>query len=58
MERINKTTFPVARISKKQNFETDNSASSGGGGKYVKYLTFSWPLLEATLSIFNVRLFC
>jgi hypothetical protein len=57
MERVNKTTFPVERISKKQNFETDNSASSGGGGKYVKYLTFSWLLLEATLSVFKVSLF-
>ena len=56
MQRVNKTKFPVARISKKQNFETDSSASSGGGEKYVKYLTFSWPPLEATLSIFNVSL--
>ena len=40
MQRVNKTTFSVTRISKKQYFETDSSASSGGGGKYVKYLTF------------------
>jgi len=57
MQPVNKTAFPVARKSKKQNFETDISASSGGGGKYVKYLTFSWPPLEATLSIFNLSLF-
>jgi len=57
MEPVNKTAFPVARISKKQNFETDSSASSGGGGKYVKYLAFSGPPLEATLSIFNVSLY-
>ena len=57
MQRLSKTTFPIARISKKQNFEPDSSASSGGGGKYLKYFTFSWPPLEATLSLLNVSFF-
>jgi hypothetical protein len=41
---------------KNQNVENDGAASSGGQGKYVKNVNFPWPLLEATLSIFNVSL--
>jgi hypothetical protein len=34
--------------------EVDNSASSGEPEKYTKYVSFSWPPLEAAVSIFNV----
>jgi hypothetical protein len=42
------------RLNKKQNVEIDRPASSGAKGKYIKYVSFHWPPLEAVLSIFNV----
>jgi hypothetical protein len=33
----------------------DRSASSGGQGKYLKYVTFFWPLREVALPVFNFR---
>ena len=44
-------------VNKKNNFELDSAASSGGQGKYMKYVSCPWRLLEAALSIFNVSLF-
>jgi hypothetical protein len=37
--------------------EIETPVSSGGQGKYVKYVRFPWPPLEAALSIFTVSLF-
>jgi hypothetical protein len=48
----------LTRLDKKQNVEIDSAASSGGKGKYMKYVSFPWPPLEAALSILNVSLFC
>jgi len=44
------------RIHKKQNVEIDSAASSGGQARYMKYVSFPWPPLEATVSICNVSL--
>ena len=41
-------------VNKKQNVETDSAVSSGGQGKYMKYVSFPLPPLEAALSVFNV----
>jgi hypothetical protein len=46
------------RVNKKQNVELDSPSSDGGQGKYKKYVSFPWPLLEAALSMFYVSLFC
>jgi hypothetical protein len=45
------------RVNKKQNVEIDSPGSNGGPGEYKKHVTFSWPTLEAALSIFNLCLF-
>ena len=45
------------RVNKKQNVEINNSASSIGQEKYMKYVSCPWPPLEATLSIFNITVF-
>jgi hypothetical protein len=42
---------------KKENVEIDSAASSGGQGKYIKYVNFHWSPLEAALSIYNFSLF-
>jgi hypothetical protein len=47
----------LPRLSKKHNVETDSRASSGGQGKYMKWVRFPWPPLGAALSIFNVSFF-
>jgi hypothetical protein len=47
----------MACVNKKQIIEFDSPTLSGGEGKYMHYVTFSWPLLEAALLIFNVRFF-
>jgi hypothetical protein len=44
-------------INKKQNVEFDSPASSGGEGKYMKYVSVPWPLLETALSVFTINLF-
>jgi hypothetical protein len=44
----------LPRLNKKQNVEIDSSISGRGQGKYVKYVSFPWPPLEAVLSIFNL----
>jgi hypothetical protein len=43
----------IARVNKKQNLEMDIPASCGGRGKYMKYVSFPWPPLEASLSAFK-----
>jgi hypothetical protein len=40
-----------------QNIEIGSPASGGGQGKYMKYVSFPWPLLEVALSVHNVNLF-
>jgi len=40
----------------KQNVEINCAASGGGQAKYMKYVSFPWPQLEAALSILNIRL--
>jgi hypothetical protein len=45
------------RVNKIQSVEIDSAASSGGQGKYLKYVSFPWTPLEAALSIRNVSLF-
>ena len=37
----------------KRNVEVDSPASSGGERKYMNYVNFSWPPLEAALSFFT-----
>jgi hypothetical protein len=44
-------------VNKEQNVEINNSASSLGQEKYMKYVSFPWPPLEAALSIFNITFF-
>ena len=39
----------------KRNVEIDSAASSGGQAKYMKYVGFPWPQLEAALSILSIR---
>jgi hypothetical protein len=60
-KRVNKGQNFLAFVNKEQNVEIDSPASSGGKGKYTKYVNFPWPPLEAALSIFNVffkQFFC
>jgi hypothetical protein len=45
------------RVNKKQNTETDSSASSGDQGKYMKYVSFSWPPFAAALTILKFSFF-
>jgi hypothetical protein len=52
-----RSTDHKQRVNKKQNVEVDSPASSGGQGKYMKCDSFTWPPLEATLSILNFSLF-
>jgi hypothetical protein len=54
--QIRKNSF-LPPLNKKQNVEIDSPASSGGQGKYMKYVSISWPPLEAALSIFNFSFF-
>jgi hypothetical protein len=42
---------------KLKNPEVDSLASSGDQAKYMKYVSFPLPLLEAALSIFNFTSF-
>ena len=44
-------------LNKKQNVSIDSPASSRGKGKYMTYVSFPLPALEAVLSIFNVIFF-
>jgi hypothetical protein len=53
---ITNRTF-LARLNEKRNVEIDSPAASGGYGKYMKYISFPWPPLEAALSVFNVGFF-
>jgi len=48
----------VFKQCKIQNVEIDIIASSGGQGKYVKYVGFYLPPLESALHIFNFNFFC
>jgi hypothetical protein len=38
-------------VNKKPNFDIDSLNLSGGQGKYVKYGSFPWPLLEAVINV-------
>jgi len=42
------------RVNKKQNFEIDSAASSGGQEKIMTYVSLPWPSLGAALSISKV----
>jgi hypothetical protein len=44
----------LARVNKKHNVPIDSFASSGGQGKYVKYVSFSWSPPEAAVPVLNV----
>jgi hypothetical protein len=46
----------LALVYKIQNVQIYNPASSGGQGKYMKYVSFLWLQLETALSIFNISL--
>ena len=50
-----KQKLPIA--CNKPDTELYSAASSGGQGKYTKYVSLSWPPLEAALSIPNLSLF-
>ena len=41
---------------KTQNVEIDSRASSGGQGKFMKYVIFLWPPIETEISVLNIRL--
>ena len=43
------------RVNKKQYIEMDSPVSNGNKGKYIKLVSFFWSLLEAALSILNVK---
>jgi hypothetical protein len=45
------------RINKEQSVEIDSPATSGGKGKYMNYVSFPWPPLEAEQSILNTAFF-
>ena len=49
-----KSTNKKQHVNTKQNVEIDSPASSGGQGKDLKYVRFSWPPLEAALSILTL----
>jgi hypothetical protein len=58
--RTDMTTLTVAFrdfANSPKNVEIDSPASRGGQGKYMKYVSLSWPPLEAALLIFNGSLF-
>jgi hypothetical protein len=42
-------------VNKKQN-KVHSPASSGGKGKYMKYISSPWPPLEAAMSILKFKL--
>jgi hypothetical protein len=42
----------LSRVNKKQNFEIDSAATTGGQGKLTYLVYFAWTLLGAELSIF------
>jgi hypothetical protein len=56
MCQYKKIAFHQVSIREK-NVETDSLASTGGQGKYMKYVSFPWPPPEAAMSIFNVSYF-
>lgn len=45
----------LARVIKKKKAETDNPASSRHQGKYMKYVSFPCPPLEAAGHFFSLR---
>jgi len=53
-QRVNKTINILALVNKKHNVEIDSPASSGGQGKYMKYVNFSWSPPEAAVPFLNV----
>ena len=55
---LRRTTNHKKRVNKKRNFVIDSPASSGGEGKYMKYVSFSYPPFESTLSILDLGLVC
>jgi len=40
----------------KRNVGINSAASGGGQAKYMKYVSFPWPQLEAALSVFKSRM--
>ena len=53
---LRRSTNHKKRVNKKRNFEIDSPASSGGEEKYMKYVSFSYPPIESTLSILDLGL--
>jgi hypothetical protein len=56
-QRVNKKQKLSSTRKQDKNVEIDNPPSSGGRGKYMKYVSVPWPQLEAALSILNASLF-
>jgi hypothetical protein len=54
---FHRPTAQKQRVNKKQKVEIDSPASSGGQGKYMKYVSFPWLPREAALSVLNFGLF-
>ena len=50
-----RSTDDKKRVNKKQYIEMDSPVSNENKGKYMKLVSFSWSLLEAALSILNVK---
>ena len=51
-ERVKKRF--LNKFKQEQNVEIDSPASSGGQSKYMKYVSFAWPTVEAAMSIFTL----
>lgn len=47
----------MSHVNKKQNVELYSPVSSGVQGNCMKHVTFSWPPLEAALSLYKFSLF-
>jgi hypothetical protein len=52
-----RSTYHNQHVNKKQNVEIDSPATSGGQGKYMKYVSFPWLLLVVALSVLISGLF-
>jgi hypothetical protein len=53
---VNKGKSFLAFVNKRQNIEAKCAAITGGQGKLIYFIYFSWPLVEELQSIFNFRL--
>jgi hypothetical protein len=54
---IRKKSF-LALVNKEQNVTFDSAATTGGQEKLRNLIYFPWPPVKATLSFFNMSLFC